>query len=118
MAADLERMFGPSRDPGGEALVARAQGLVSHGDRARTALEGAVARFRHAGDPFEEARTRLLLGEVLRRDRQVSEARHELRAAAAAFERMGVAPWLAHAVGELRASGVSTPAPPPIRGRR
>ena len=51
------------------------------------------------------ARTHLLFGEWLRRNRQRTRSRTHLRAAMEAFERLGAAPWAARARAELRASG-------------
>jgi DNA-binding CsgD family transcriptional regulator len=59
--------------------------------------------------PFDDARTRLLLGRALRRERRRSDARDHLRQAAAAFEHLGARAWAARASGELRASGESSP---------
>jgi DNA-binding NarL/FixJ family response regulator len=114
LARDLVQTLTPSPDRYAVAVVARARGLVSRGDVARQHLAAASSAFQQAGDPFEEARTRLLLGELLRRDHQVAEARHELRRAAAAFERMGAAPWLARSLGELRATGATVHARDPV----
>ncbi len=102
----------PSPDPYARALVARTQGLVDRGECARRAYATGIAFFEEAGDPFEAARTRLLLGELLRRERQIGAARRELRVAAAAFEQMGARAWAARALGELRASRASVPAAP------
>jgi DNA-binding CsgD family transcriptional regulator len=55
--------------------------------------------------PFEQARTELLYGERLRRDRRTSEARTQLRTAAETFERLGALPWAERARSELRATG-------------
>ncbi|MER7273426.1 LuxR family transcriptional regulator [Dactylosporangium sp. NPDC000244] len=65
------------------------------------------------GFPWEAARTRLAIGERLRRERRKTEARTHLRAAAELFDRLGAAPWSARARFELRAAGerVSGPAP-------
>jgi DNA-binding CsgD family transcriptional regulator len=49
-----------------------------------------------------------LLGEHLRRHRHRTDARAELRAAAAAFTVLGAWPWLARAQHELRAAGGAT----------
>ena len=59
----------------------------------------------HREMPFETARTRLALGERLRRAGRRVEARAELREALAAFERLGAQPWAERARTELRASG-------------
>ncbi len=56
-------------------------------------------------DVFEEARTRLAFGGYLRRARQRTRARPELRAAIEAFDRLGAEPWAALAGAELAATG-------------
>lgn len=113
VASALTDTLGPSADPLARGLVTRSQGLVTRGDPAHRALATAIALFDQAGDPFEAARTHLLLGEVLRRERRIQDARHELRLALAEFERMGASTWAARAQGELRASGAVVPAPVP-----
>jgi DNA-binding CsgD family transcriptional regulator len=55
--------------------------------------------------PFDEARTRLLYGETLRRERRRAESRVPLRDALRTFERLGAALWAERARTELRASG-------------
>jgi DNA-binding NarL/FixJ family response regulator len=109
-AAALVETLAPSPDPYSRALVARAQGLVCRGQHAQSAYATAIAAFEEAGDPFEAARTRLLLGELLRRERSVQTARHELRLAADAFEHMGARAWAGRALGELRAARAHIPA--------
>ncbi|MEV4456659.1 AAA family ATPase [Microbispora sp. NPDC049633] len=86
------------------ALLARCRGLVLPDDRAVEAL-GEASRL-HA-NPFEAARTGLLLGERLRRTHRPGEARAHLRAAFETFERAGAAPWARRAHDELRAAGES-----------
>ncbi|MEV4456814.1 AAA family ATPase [Microbispora sp. NPDC049633] len=65
----------------------------------------AVRLHLNGGRPFEEARTRLLFGEWLRRNRRKSDARIHLRQALDMFERAGAAPWATRARAELRATG-------------
>ncbi|GAA1564217.1 LuxR family transcriptional regulator [Actinomadura kijaniata] len=88
-----------------------ARGLLA---RCRALLDGderdfatAIDLHRAADRPFDAARTRLLLGERLRRERRKQEARPVLREAADTFERLGAAPWLDRASSELRATGES-----------
>jgi len=73
----------------------------------------------HAGSgrPFEHARTALLYGEWLRRNRRGTDARAHLRAALALFERTGARPWADRARAELRAAGetIAPGAPAPDR---
>jgi DNA-binding CsgD family transcriptional regulator len=62
----------------------------------------------HADIPervFDRARTELLYGEHLRRQRRRAESREHLRAALEAFDSLGAAPWAERARGELRATG-------------
>ncbi|WP_086820642.1 LuxR family transcriptional regulator [Allokutzneria sp. NRRL B-24872] len=84
-----------------QALVARCRALVE--DDPVPLLEQAL----ETDSDYERARTALLLGERLRRDRKVSEARPHLRAAAEVFGRLGARPWERRALGELRAAGES-----------
>jgi DNA-binding CsgD family transcriptional regulator len=65
----------------------------------------AVKLHQEGGRPFERARTELLFGEHLRRERQRTAARELLRSALAGFERLGAAPWAERARTELRATG-------------
>jgi DNA-binding CsgD family transcriptional regulator len=58
--------------------------------------------------PFERARTELLYGEWLRRERHKAEARTHLRKAVGRFERLGATVWAEHARAELRAAGESS----------
>jgi DNA-binding NarL/FixJ family response regulator len=55
--------------------------------------------------PFELARTQLLCGEYLRREKRRTDARAQLRAALDAFDLLGAAPWAERARTELRATG-------------
>ena len=57
--------------------------------------------------PYDQARTRLLYGEFLRRRRRPVDARGHLRAAVEAFERLGCRAWAERARSELRATGES-----------
>jgi len=88
------------------ALAARCRALIAPTSEAREELlsEALVA---HSRDPrpFGRARTQLLLGEHLRRERRRREARVPLQAALVAFERLGAAPWKERARRELRATG-------------
>ncbi len=77
-------------------------------------LDGDEDHFRQAlnlyepGDrPFDEARTRLLYGEWLRRDKRKADARIHLSLALQAFERLGAIPWAERAQGELTATGTT-----------
>lgn len=61
------------------------------------------------GNRFEEARTRLLFGEALRREKRRHEARQHLSAATSAFTAVGATAWAQRARHELRATGARLP---------
>ncbi len=89
---------------GPRAAVARCRGLLAgadYEDRFREALE------LHAcvPMPFETARTELVFGERLHRERRRGDARTRLRSALATFERLGAGPWAERARAALRAAG-------------
>lgn len=87
------------------AALARCRGLIAEGADGAPDLEASAAAFEERSDAFEAARSRLLLGERLRRARHRNRARDPLQAALDAFERMGAATWAARARDELRATG-------------
>ena len=70
----------------------------------------AVGYLDEAGNPFEAARARLLVGETLRRSKQRVEATSWLAEAATTFGTLQATPWLKRAENELRASGTLLPA--------
>ncbi|SFW49889.1 LuxR family transcriptional regulator [Amycolatopsis australiensis] len=73
-------------------------------DRAE-ALSGGLTRCPAPDTPFERARGRLRDGQRLRRERRLTAAKVELRAALETFESLGAAEWAATAGRELRAAG-------------
>jgi DNA-binding CsgD family transcriptional regulator len=82
--------------------------------RCRALLDGDQDQFRaaltlHEQDsrPFDEARTQLLYGEWLRREKRKADARTQLRAALETFERIGAAPWAERTRTELTATGIA-----------
>jgi DNA-binding CsgD family transcriptional regulator len=88
------------------ALLARGRALVADdAEAAVTAYEEALAHHADSDRRFEEARTRLVYGEHLRRMKRRSAARTQLRGAIDIFERLGAAPWEERARTELRATG-------------
>jgi DNA-binding CsgD family transcriptional regulator len=87
------------------ALLARARAMLAHGAEAEALLRAALELHDQALRPFERARTELVLGEHLRRERRRTDARHPLRVALSEFERLGAAPWAERARAELRATG-------------
>jgi DNA-binding CsgD family transcriptional regulator len=86
LAAPMWRALGIANDD--EAAFARA--LEEHG---------------RWGNRFEEARTRLAFGELLRRRRRRAEAREMLSAAVAGFGHVDSVIWRNRAVAELRLAG-------------
>jgi DNA-binding CsgD family transcriptional regulator len=106
LAAGLVAQAEVKGRPWALARAQRAEGLVCAEDAA--ALDhfaSAVALHEQAGDPFEQARTQLCLGERLRRGGRRADARPPLRAALAAFDALGAAPWADRASAELNATG-------------
>ena len=88
------------------APVWRATGLVNDDE---DAFETALTEHHRWGNRFEEARTRQVYGEFLRRRKRRAEARDQLGAAAATFEQLGALAWRDRAVAELRLAGERTP---------
>ncbi|MES0832864.1 helix-turn-helix transcriptional regulator [Nocardiopsis tropica] len=93
--------------PESRALLARCRGLAEADEEAF----GEALRL-HT-NPFEAARTALLLGERLRRAQQPGRARAHLRTAWEVFEQAGARPWARRAQEELRAAGEYGSAPSP-----
>ena len=85
------------------SVLARCRALVGDGD-VREQFEAALAPDGFVS-PFLMARTELLYGEWLRRERQRREARPHLRRAADLFRQVGTPPWEKRAETELRATG-------------
>ncbi|CAG7652393.1 LuxR family transcriptional regulator [Actinacidiphila bryophytorum] len=93
-----------------DAVLHRCRALLEPDWAAAHGLFSAAVRgHADSGRPWEAARTRLLFGERLRRERHKAEARPHLRAALRTFERLGAAPWADRARAELRASGAAEP---------
>jgi DNA-binding CsgD family transcriptional regulator len=105
----------------GERLVAFEQWVATTTGEAQRALlarchamlgthpvEGAFSEAIERGEalsPFERARTQLLYGEWLRRERRRQDARVQLRRALETFRSLGTAPFAERAEAELRATG-------------
>ncbi len=104
LVSDLA-VAGTVRSPEAEAAVARSRALLSRGDEAMRHYAQAVHFYGAADLPLEQARTELLFGEFLRRERRRVEARPHLRIAVEMFERLGAPLWAERARTELRATG-------------
>lgn len=107
--ADAERLLATFHDaalatgqPRHEAPALRAKG-VTHDDIA--VFDAALEAHARWGNRFEEARTLLARGELLRRLGRREVARADLRAAADRFAQIGALIWHARAISELRAAG-------------
>ena len=95
-----------SRSEPGQALLGRCRALISDG-KADRAFGEAIDRA-EALSPFERARTRLLYGEWLRRERRRVDARPHLRTALELFRGLRAVPWEERTEAELRATGETT----------
>jgi DNA-binding CsgD family transcriptional regulator len=91
------------RSPWARAVALGALARVTDDDEADGLLVQAVEA--QAGMPFEQARTRLFLGEHRRRRGRVRDAREPLALAALTFAELGTLPWARRAEAELRAAG-------------
>jgi DNA-binding CsgD family transcriptional regulator len=92
------------------ARLHRCRGVVAADGCFDEPFAAAIAEHARTSDTYEEARTRLLYGERLRRARRRAAARDELRRAYTAFDRLGAAPLRDRAAQELAATG-EAPAP-------
>jgi DNA-binding CsgD family transcriptional regulator len=97
---------GPGGDfPEARALALRSQALLADGGTADSLYQEALRLHAATERPLDRARTALLYGEYLRRERRRVEAREPLRTALETFERLGAVPWAERARRELRATG-------------
>ncbi|MQY10954.1 hypothetical protein SRB5_10680 [Streptomyces sp. RB5] len=100
--AAFERWAVHADSPVATALLRRCQAMLGDSEEHfRLALD---LHDKHGGR-FDQARTRLMYGEWLRRRRRRGEARTELDAALAGFRRLGASAWETRAASELTALG-------------
>ncbi|MFG1612427.1 LuxR C-terminal-related transcriptional regulator [Nonomuraea wenchangensis] len=104
----LERWVGSTRSPDLRALVARCRALLAPAGEGDELFLEALELHGQGLCEFETARTRLLYGSALRRERRPGAARNHLHAALETFERYGARLWTDQARAELRASGDTT----------
>ncbi len=91
---------------GALALTARCRGLLAAPEEASAHFEEALRLHRQgADDDVERARTALLYGTSLRRNRLPGKARQHLREALETFEWIGARLWVDQTRAELRALG-------------
>jgi DNA-binding CsgD family transcriptional regulator len=101
-AAELVRTGEEHAHPWAQVVGARAAALVEPDARAaEELLRRALELHRTLELPLDEARSRLALGSLLRRERRQREARELLEQAAEGFEALGVPPLAARARDEL-----------------
>ncbi|MEU5877321.1 LuxR family transcriptional regulator [Spirillospora sp. NPDC047279] len=101
-----EHWVAGSSNPAGEALTERCRALLTEDENAAGAhFDEALRMFREGDSPHELARTELLYGQRLRRDRRPRDAREHLRTALELFEQVGAHRWAERARTELRAAG-------------
>jgi DNA-binding CsgD family transcriptional regulator len=93
--------------PWGRAVAHRCHALVSDDARAESHYRAAVAGHQEHGRPFEQARTHLVYGEWLRRQRRRGDARLHLTTAHQIFTELGAAAWAQRAATELAAAGAA-----------
>ncbi len=88
-------------------LEARSRALLGTGPAADSDYQEALARLTHTRIRGELARTHLLYGEWLRRQRRGIDARHHLRTAHHIFTTIGAEAFTQRAARELRAAGAT-----------
>lgn len=109
LTAELDASVQRNQLPWATVMAARCHALLRAGSgdlpAAIEALERALADHERLPMPFEEARTRLQLGTVLRRAGRRGDARRELRAARLVFIRLGTPVQAEQARAELAGIG-------------
>ncbi len=87
------------------ARAERVRGLLAGHDEIDRHFLTALELHTQTLDVYEQARTRLAYGARLRRARRRVDARTQLRAAVATFDRLGARPWADAAADELSSTG-------------
>jgi DNA-binding CsgD family transcriptional regulator len=109
MTDELEDSSRRNGTPWATTMLSRSRALIAAGEgdvpRALEELENAVVQHQSLPMPFEEARTRLLFGRLLRRAGHRTAARQQLELALSSFERLGTPVQSAQASTEL--AGIS-----------
>jgi DNA-binding CsgD family transcriptional regulator len=107
-SGSLERIAETTRAAGtdwGLGIEARCRALLTEGDDADGLYREAIERFGRTHIRVQLARTHLLYGEWLRRERRRLDAREQLRTAFEMFNAMGIEAFAARAERELLATG-------------
>ncbi|WP_431903411.1 helix-turn-helix transcriptional regulator [Nonomuraea sp. bgisy101] len=103
--ARFEAWASASGQPWAAAVAHRCRALLAPRGEAEPHYRAALEWHAREGRPFEQARTELLYGEWLRRERRRADAGARLRAAMRRFAALGAAPWAERARTELAATG-------------
>jgi DNA-binding CsgD family transcriptional regulator/tetratricopeptide (TPR) repeat protein len=104
----FERLRLSTQPSGGDwalGVEARSSALLSDGDAAEHLYQESLERLRRTRVRLQLARTHLLYGEWLRRERRRLDARDQLRTALELFTGMGTEAFAARAERELLATG-------------
>ncbi|MFC4529200.1 helix-turn-helix transcriptional regulator [Sphaerisporangium dianthi] len=105
----LDRWVGSTRSPDRLALAARCHALLAGPGASEELFRHALDLHHRGACEFETARTQLLFGGALRRERRPGAAREHLHSALDTFERLGARLWAGQARAELRAAGQTVP---------
>ena len=109
LVSELEQLAARLERPWPLVMAARSRGLLAaalgDAEAASAALEEALALCDRLGEPFERARTLLVLGSVQRRDRKKRPARESLEAALEIFDSLGARLWSERTRSELARIG-------------
>src|SRR5215207_6964094 len=103
--ARLSESTRASGTPWARGIEARSRGLLAEGEAAETLYREAIDQLRPTRLRVDLARTHLLYGEWLRRERRRIDARAELRTAHDLFSEFGMEAFAERARGELEATG-------------
>ncbi|AWS42700.1 LuxR family transcriptional regulator [Streptosporangium sp. 'caverna'] len=109
----LDRWVGSTRSPDRLALAARCHALLAAPDDAEDLFRSALDLHHQGFSEFETARTQLLFGSALRRNRRPGAAREHLHSALETFERFGARLWVEQTRTELRGAGEAVRSPRP-----
>ncbi|TQJ31477.1 AAA family ATPase [Microbacterium sp. SLBN-146] len=115
-AQDLHRYAEVAGTPWVRGLDARCRALLATDADAETYFEESIAHLSAGSHRSDQARTRLLFGEWLRRVRRRTEARAQLTRALSIFEDVGADAFARRTRRELAAGGDPQRATPPLRG--
>ncbi|MER5623262.1 AAA family ATPase [Streptosporangium sp. NPDC002544] len=101
----LDGWVGSTRSPDRRALATRCHALLAAPGDAEEYFRAALDLHHQGFSEFETARTQLLFGSALRRNRRPGAAREHLHSALETFERSGARLWAEQARTELRGAG-------------